>query len=66
MANALAVKSYISPECSMCSGNAPAKVRVVGNPEIFCGLQCCRIYYSRPNEWIREQRRNPTYKLEAT
>jgi hypothetical protein len=57
MVQALAVRSYITPECSMCQDAAPAKVGVVGNPEHFCSLVCCKIFYSRPAKWIIQHRR---------
>ena len=57
MAEALAVRSCVAPECAMCRGVAPANIAVIGNPEQFCSLLCCKIFYSRPTKWIDQHRR---------
>ena len=57
MAEALAVQSYVTLECSMCGGAAPGKIAVIGNPEQFCSLTCCKIFYSRPTKWVEQHRR---------
>jgi CO dehydrogenase/acetyl-CoA synthase beta subunit len=56
MGNAVAASSYVTPKCSMCQDAAPVKVCVVGNPERFCSLTCCKIFYSRPTKWICQHR----------
>lgn len=55
MSNALPVRI---PECSMCRETCTmGTYRVNKNPEVFCSLQCCRIFYGRPNSHISVHRK---------
>jgi hypothetical protein len=56
MANAPTAKPYVHQDCHMCRDTAQG-IRVVGNPEVFCSMRCCKIFYSRPVEWISQHRK---------
>ena len=48
--------TLIVTHCAMCREAVTQPFSVVGNPERFCDLTCCRIFYSRPVTWIRKAR----------
>ena len=57
MGQALIVKPYVTPGCDTCdTALGPGTYYVEGNPERFCDLTCCRIFYARPVTVIRKHR----------
>lgn len=56
MGKALAV--YVMPSCDMCDeAITDAPFGVADNPELFCSLVCCKIFYCRPLRWIAQHRK---------
>lgn len=44
--------------CDMCDETVlGATYFVHGNPDRFCSLVCCKIFYSQPNKWIHQHRK---------
>ena len=49
---------YVMPECSTChNGCAVGTFRVGKNPEVFCSLICCKIFYCYPVPVISQLRK---------
>ena len=58
MGLALIARPYITPSCDTCDNAlGPGATYVQGNPERFCDLTCCRIFYSRPLRSITQLRK---------
>jgi hypothetical protein len=57
MGLALVARPYLALSCDTCDGAlGPRCYYVEGNPERFCDLTCCRIFYSWPVTVIRKLR----------
>ena len=57
MGKALIIKPYVTPECDSCNeAVTQSPYAVHGNPERFCSLVCCKIFYAQPNAAIRQHR----------
>jgi hypothetical protein len=58
MGQALIAKRHVTPSCDTCdTALSPNAYYVEGNPERFCDLTCCRIFYSWPVKVISQRRR---------
>lgn len=53
-----ALVAYHMPDCDTCDeGISDAPFLVLGNPELFCSLTCCKIFYLRSTRWISQHRK---------
>ena len=57
-----ALAPYVMLECDTCNGAiTDAPFLVLGTPERFCSLVCCKIFYTRTTGWISTHRKEKNH-----
>ncbi len=55
---AIPAQAYVCQTCDTCDATLGQRAYgVEGNPERFCDLTCCKIFYSRPMSVISKHRK---------